>query len=101
MRHTPRQAPRNRTVQILHHSEVRREEDVKVALVDHGRRDGDGAATVARLHDGAVDARGAVGEAVEVAGYEAVGGEGSGEDVEELHEARGDVLWEGEVGGER
>lgn len=92
MRHTPRQPSGDRTIQVLHHREVCREQDVEVALIHHGRRDGDRPPLVSRLHDGTVDPRRGVREVVEVACDEAMGGEVCGEDVEELHQPRGDVF---------
>lgn len=52
------------------------------------------------MHDGAVEPLYGVGEGVEVARQEEVGGEVLLDDVEELHEPRGDVLGLAEVRGE-
>ena len=65
-----------------------------------GRAHWHGSPLIPRLHDGGVDALDRVGQAVEVAGDELVRGEVRVQDVEELQEARGDVLWGGEVLGE-
>ncbi len=77
--------------------EERREDGAAYKWRAHRHR----APLVPRLHDGRVDAGDGVRQAVEVAGEETVGGEVFVEDVEELHQAGGDVFGLGQVRGQR
>lgn len=63
--------------------EVRREEDVEVALLDEQRRAWHGRVLVPRLHDRGIDAGDRIGEGGEVGEEEAVSGEMSSEGAEE------------------
>ena len=96
-----RQLPRNSTIDIFHHGEVRGEEDVEIALMNERRRDLDVSSLIPSLYDGSVQAGDCIGwgELVEVGEDEAVCREVCGEDVEELEEACWDIFWSSQVGG--
>lgn len=93
------QLARDGAVDVLHHGEIRGEEDVEVALVHERGGDADVAALVAGLDYRRVQARDRVGEVVKVGEDEAVRREVLVQHVEELHQRRGDVFRDGEVGG--
>lgn len=101
VRRDPRQPPRDRAVHVLHHSKVRREQDVEVPLLHERRPHGHRFPLVPRLDDGRVEARRRVGQRVEVGRDEPVRGEVPRQDVEEVHQARRDVLGQRQVGRER
>lgn len=85
MRHNARKPARDSTINVFHDPEIRREQDVEVALHDQRRAHQDCAALVAGLDYGAIVPRCCLRESVEVGGDEPVGGEVRAEDVEELH----------------
>lgn len=121
MRHDARQFPRYGTIDVFHDAEIGGEENVEEALMDlqfrlvsvcaflsrgfastHQRRPHrHHPPLIPRLHDWRIHARDGVGQGVEVARHEAVRGEVLAQDVEEVHQARGDILRFRQVRGER
>ena len=83
--HDPRQSTSYRPVNIFHHAEVGREQDVEVALKHHRRADRDCPALISCLYDWRVVAWCGLSEGVEVGCHQSVCWEVVVEDVEELH----------------
>lgn len=101
MRRHPRQFARDRAIYVLHHRKIRGEENVEIPLVHIWRRDLHVPSLIPRLHHGRVDPGHGVRKEVKVRQHESVGGEILVQNIEELHQPRGDVFWFRQVGGKR